>query len=250
MPPHDPAAYGRQVGEDYDALYPDHPDTGAAVDLLCELAAGGPVLEFGIGTGRLALPLLGRGLGVAGIEASQTIVDQLRAKPDGERIDVAIGDFATTVVAGDFSLVVLALNTVFALPSPDAQRQCFANARRHLEPGGCFVVEAFVLRPDQRTGRWGIEPRFVHADRVELQIGRYVPERRLFERMLVHLSPAGTHLLPVNDTYAAPDELDAMAGEAGFALEARWSTWDRRPFEPDSEKHVSVYRLAERPTAP
>ncbi len=243
MSAHDPAAYGRHVGEDYDALYPDHPDTAAAVERLAELAEEGPVLEFGIGTGRLALPLLERGLGVAGIEGSQTIADQLLQKPRGEEIAVAVGDFSITAVPGDFSLVVLAINTVFALPSPEAQRQCFANARGHLRPGGRFVVEAFVLRADQRNGRWGIEPRSVRQDHVELQIGRYVPERRLFERMLVHLTPAGNQFVPVNDTYAAPDELDAMALDAGFELESRWASWTRQPFEAGSDKHVSVYRL-------
>lgn len=70
----------------------------ATVDLLTDLAGGGPALELGIGTGRIALPMAKRGVEVRGIDLSEAAVAQLRAKPGGERIDVTIGDFSTTRV--------------------------------------------------------------------------------------------------------------------------------------------------------
>ncbi len=64
--------------------------------LLAEITAGGPVLEFAIGTGRVALPLAARGLSVEGIEASPEMIANLRAKPGGEAIPVTQGDMADT----------------------------------------------------------------------------------------------------------------------------------------------------------
>src|SRR5918997_5009321 len=70
------------------------------VDMLAELAGEGPALEFGIGTGRIALPLAERGIPVHGIELSRAMVRRLRAKPGGEDVGVTIGDFSTTTVEG------------------------------------------------------------------------------------------------------------------------------------------------------
>ena len=74
------------------------------VDFLANLAADGPALEFGIGTGRIAIPLAERGVLVHGIDLSGAMTERLHAKPGGERIDVEIGDFASTTVEGSFAL--------------------------------------------------------------------------------------------------------------------------------------------------
>jgi len=118
----------------------------ATAGVLAELAGGGRALELAIGTGRIALPLARRGVEVHGIELSQAMVARLRAKPGGEDIPVAIGDMATTTMDGTFSLAYLVFNTIMNLTSQDAQVACFRNAARHLEPGGCFVIECRVSR--------------------------------------------------------------------------------------------------------
>src|SRR2546421_9745448 len=117
---------------------------GPVVVLLAGLAEEGRALEFAIGTGRIALPLAERGVPVAGIDNSEAMVARLRAKPGAEDIDVAIGDFATTRLDGEFSLVYLVFNTIFNLRTQDEQVACFENAARHLAAGGCFVVENTV----------------------------------------------------------------------------------------------------------
>jgi SAM-dependent methyltransferase len=114
------------------------------VDLLVDLARGGPVLEFAVGTGRIALPLSRRGLQVAGIDLSRAMVARMRAKEGGIRIPVTIGDIATTRIPSAFSLVYLVFNTINNLTSQDAQVACFANAAAHLQTGGRFVVEVGV----------------------------------------------------------------------------------------------------------
>ena len=85
------------------------------VDILEELADGGRALELGIGTGAFALPLAARGVDVHGIEISEAMVSQIRAKEGGESLPVTIGDFADVEVEGAFSLIFVIFNTFFML---------------------------------------------------------------------------------------------------------------------------------------
>ena len=244
MSPHDSGAYGEGVGADYDALYPEaHLETEAAIAALAALAkpAGGSVLEFGIGTGRLALPLLDHGLRVAGIEASPTMLERLSAKPRADEIQVVEGDFAEQRVEGRFGVVALTFNAIFALPTREAQIACFRNAERHLERGGAVVVEAFVLGPEHLRGEWSIQPRYVGHEHVELQLARYDAGTQRIERTLVHLRPSGVRLVAVEDTYAWPGELDLMARAAGLRLRKRDGGWSGEEFDSASRRHVSVY---------
>src|SRR5690348_8229985 len=134
-------------GEDVASRYDDDAEIFAAeaidpiVDMLFELAGGGPALELGIGTGRIALPLSQRGVPVHGIDMSRAMVARLREKPGGDAVGVSVGDFATTAVDGRFTLAYLVFNTISNLTTQEAQVACFRNVAAHLEPGGCFVIE-------------------------------------------------------------------------------------------------------------
>ena len=241
-PGHDPTAYGASIADDYDALYEGVLDTEVAVDRLAELATEGPVLELGIGTGRLALPLAARGLAVHGVEASPAMVERLRAKPGGAEIPVTLGDFTDVTVAGPFSLVVLAFNTVFALSGDDAQVACFHTAARHLRPGGRFVVEAWVLDPARFVDGTAVAVRLLTDDRLSLDTARIDAGGERMETVQVVFGDGAVRLLPANHTYAGPRELDLMARSAGLRREHRWAGWDRRPFDVGSRAHVTVYR--------
>jgi SAM-dependent methyltransferase len=243
-PGHDPTAYGASIADEYDALYEGVMDTRVAVDRLAQLAAGGPVLELGIGTGRLALPLVARGLDVHGVEASPAMVERLRTKPGGAEIPVVLGDFTdvNVPVPGAFSLVVLAFNTIFALPSEDAQLACFRTAARHLRPGGRFVLEAWVLEPGRFVDHARVSVRHVTADRLSLDTAVVEGGGERMQTVQVVFGDEGVRLFPANHTYAGPRELDLMAKAAGLEREDRWAGWDRRPFDVASKGHVSVYR--------
>src|SRR6476469_3931051 len=103
----------------YDDL-PTHPaDADVAGRCLADLAEGGPALELGIGTGRIALPLAGHGVAVSGIDASAAMVARLRGKPGGAEIPVSIGDFADVAVDGRFSVIFVVYNTFFSLLDVD-----------------------------------------------------------------------------------------------------------------------------------
>jgi SAM-dependent methyltransferase len=243
---YDAAAYGDRIADVYDELPTHPPDVDAAAAFLADLAGPGPALELAIGTGRLALPLADLGVAVSGIDASEAMVAKLRAKPGGERIPVAIGDFADVPVDGRFALICVVYNTFFALLDLDAQRRCFERVADHLAPGGRFVVEAFVPDPSRFERNQHVEVRHVGDDAVLLSVSRHDAATQRVESLLVRLGNDTIRTWRVRIRYSYPSELDVMAKATGLRLEQRWGGWDREPFTGDSVKHVSVYRVAKR----
>ena len=240
---HDPSEYGESVGDDYDDIYAGVFDTDGAVDVLSKLAEGGAVLELGIGTGRLAIPLRARGIEVHGIDGSPRMLEQLAAKPGGAAIPTACGDFATTIVAREFSLVALIANTIYALPDQDAQLRCFANAARHLQAGGRFVVEAWVPDPPRPQEDLRVRGRRLAPGYAGLVIERHDPVQQILATTQIVVRPDGrVTTFPIVHRYAWPAELDLMARSAGMELEHRWADWHDAPFTGASANHVSVWR--------
>jgi SAM-dependent methyltransferase len=239
----DPTAYGVSgIAEEYDELYAGHWETEEAVECLAELATGGTVLELGIGTGRLSLPLLARGLEVHGVDASTEMVAKLQDKPGGDRIPVVVDDFARADAGQGFSLVVLAANTIFALPDQTAQVACFRNAARHLGPSGRFVVEAWV--PDLGSFRHNrlVRPRITRSDTMSIETAELDPVEQIMRTTQAVFSNGLVRLYPANHRYAWPAELDLMAQLAGLHREVRWADWARSPFTAESRAHVTVYQ--------
>lgn len=237
----DPSAYGRHVADDYDELYADLDPTDT-VDALVALADGGRVLELGIGTGRVALPLLERGVQVAGIEGSPDMARRLAAKPRGDEIPVTIGDFASADAGGSFDVVALVFNTIYALPSQEAQVAVFRNAARHLRAGGVFAVEAWI--PDMGSFRNGtaVRPVDIGEGDVVLEVAEIHPADQTMRTNKVALGgPAGLKVWPAHHRYAWPAELDLMAQLAGMRRVHRWEDWRRTPFTDTSRTHVSVW---------
>jgi SAM-dependent methyltransferase len=231
--------FGQEVAARYDA---DSADMFAAavvepaVDMLAELAGNGTALELGIGTGRIAIPLAARGVRVHGIDLSEAMLARLRAKPGAERIATTVGDFATTTVDGTFSVVYLVFNTIGNLTTQDGQVACFENAARHLEPGGCFVIEVSVPAPHQTHRLFDVSDSHVGID-------EYDPVNQGLVSHHYSRTADGTFAygsIPLR--YVWPSELDLMARVAGLALRDRWSTWTREPFTSLSTKHISVWQ--------
>ena len=212
-----------------------------AVELLAELAAGGRVLELGIGTGRIALPLARRGVPVHGIELSKAMVARLRAKPGGEDIPVTIGDFATTRLDTEFSLAYLVFNTIMNLTTQEAQVACFRNVAAHLEDGGRFVVEVNV--PDLQRLPPGETVRAFHVAESSWGLDEIDVATQQLTSHHFELADGRAERVSIPFRYVWPSELDLMAQLAGLSLEARWGGWKREAFSRDSRKHVSVWRM-------
>jgi len=216
---------------------------GPTVDLLAALADGGPVLEFAIGTGRVAVPLADRGVPVTGIELSGPMITQLRGKVDEDRIPVVQGDMATTRApgSGEFALVYLVFNTISNLLTQDEQVECFANAARHLRPGGHFLVELGLpdlrrLPPGQHAVPFEVSERHLGFDTYELV------EQRLTSH---HVTPDGDgayRRTRSRHRYAWPAEMDLMARMAGMRLVRRVADWDGSPYTDDSRATISVWQ--------
>lgn len=237
-----PSTYGDRWAGIYDEWGGTLPlDTEQTVECLAALAGEGPVLELAIGTGRVSLPLAERGLEVHGVDASEAMVARLREKPGGDRIPVAIGDFADVPADGRFALVFVVFNTFFGLLTQDDQSRCFANVAEHLTDDGLFVLEAFV--PDlgrfdrgQRVSTTGVE-----LDEIVLHADVHDPVGQVVFSQHVVIREGGVRLYPVKIRYAWPPELDLMARLGGLELRDRWAGWRREPFTAQSTKHVSVY---------
>jgi SAM-dependent methyltransferase len=234
--------FGERIAERYDEGNAELFASAAVdpvVDVLAGLAGNGAALELGIGTGRIALPLAERGVPVHGIDLSEAMVAKLRAKPGGERIPVAIGDFSTTRVEGTFSLAYLVYNTILNLTTQDAQVACFQNVAAHLAPGGCFVIEVGVpglqsLPPGETVRAFAVTPTRLGFDEYDVARQGLVSHHYRVEDGRLEL-----HSIPFR--YVWPAELDLMARLAGMTLRERWSGWDRAPFTSESAQHVSVW---------
>ena len=241
-----PSSYGDRFADVYDDWYRGLSDVDTTVVALLELAGRGPVLELGVGTGRLAIPLaragVDRGITVSGVDSSAAMLDVMRTKPGADLVDAHLGDMVDEMPDGPFQMVYVAYNTLFNLAERDRQAGCFRAVADRLAPGGRFVVEAFVPDDPPRDGG-AVTVRSMTADRVVLSVSIHDPAEQLAEGQFVELTEAGgVRLRPWSIRYAPPAELDAMAAAAGFQLDHRWLGFGDRDFREGDERHVSVWR--------
>ncbi|MEU0673900.1 class I SAM-dependent methyltransferase [Streptomyces sp. NPDC006172] len=235
----------RETADRYDAEETEMSSAavlGPTVAFLAELAGDGRALEFAVGTGRVGVPLRESGVPVVGIELSTDMAAVLRRKVGEDVLPVTIGDMATTVVPGEFTLVYLVYNTITNLLTQDEQVECFRNAARHLAPGGRFVIELGVpplrlLPPGQVAVPFDVSERHLGFDTFDLV------EQILVSNHFTRDGEDGRYRRGNSrHRYAWPAELDLMARIAGLELERRVADWDGAPFAQDSPKHISVWR--------
>ncbi len=235
--------WDRDRAESYDVIYAAESDPDVInpmVDRLSELAGDGPVLEFAVGTGRIALPLSARGITVRAIELSPHMVERMRAKPGAEAVSVRIGDMTKTRVPGSFTLVYLVANTIMNVTTQAEQVAVFANAAAHLQPGGCFAVEVIVPQvrsvPRGEVGRvFTLDALHVGIETFDDLVGQIAWSHHWVDmagRLVKHSAPY---------RYVWPSELDLMAMLAGMTLRERWGDWTRKPFTDASIKHITIW---------
>ncbi len=234
--------FDERIAKDYDQRWPavcDPAVVGPIVDFLEQLAGPGPVLEFALGTGRIALPLSQRGLRVDGIELSPEMVHELRSTPGSEHIGITVGDMATTSLQTTYRLVYLVANTIMNLTTQDQQVDCFVNAAAHLDSGGCFVMEVMIpalrrLPPGETIVPFSVTPTHVGFEEYDVA-SQTAYSHHWWNRdgRFESFSAPFRHVWP--------SELDLMARIAGMSLRERWSGWSREPFTSESRSHVSVW---------
>lgn len=228
----DPSTYGDRIADVYDDWYADATDVEGTVETVARY--GPRVLELGIGTGRLAVPMVEAGLTVHGVDASAAMVARLWAKA-GERIPVVLGDFADVPVTETYDVVLLAFNALLNLTDEDDQVRCL---RRCGEVAPRVVVETFV--PAEDAPAQGMEVRRVGADEVALSAFRVTDG--VVDGSIISITESGIRLRPWQVRLTGPERLDALAARAGLQVEARWAGWRSEPFGPESDRCVTVFR--------
>ncbi len=241
-------AYGQAMADVYDEWFADVSDVTATVKRIVRwLDDGppGPVLELGIGTGRVALPLAAAGVDVFGVDASPAMLARLRAKPGGADLPVTLADMAGPEPPGPFALVLVAYNTLFNLTTAEAQQQCISNAAARLLPGGRLVIEAFVPDPGASASE-EVTIRSADPTRVVVSVSRHHPATQTADGEYVEVSATDVIRRPWRILYATTDQLDTMATRAGLTKEGRWTDWSDAPFSRDSNHHVTSFMQLDR----
>ncbi len=234
-------SYGDGFADVYDDWYDGITDIAATTEALRSLAKGGRVLELGVGTGRLALPLAATGVEVWGIDTSTAMLARMATKPGADAVHTINGDMVDDLPDGPFALVFVAYNTFFGLLSDARQQACFEAVAARLPEGGRFAIEAFV--PDtEADAASSVTVRSIQADRVVLHVNISDPSQQRAEGHYIDITEAGgVKLRPWSIRWASPMQLDGMATRANMQLTARWESFDGAPFSSESTRHVSVY---------
>jgi Methyltransferase domain len=237
------SGFDEWIAQRYETLWPELFDEAliaATVSVLAELADTGPALEFGVGTGRIALPLSRSGVEVHGIELSPAMVERLRAEPGGSAVRVTIGDFASVTAGEEFRLVYLVRNTITNVTTQAGQVDVFRNAARHLSADGYFLIENYVpalrlLPPGQTTRVFTATP--AHLGYEDYDVATQIAVSHHWWTL-----DGAPRNFSSRHRYVWPSELDLMAQMAGMTIQSRWSGWNREPFTDQSSSHVSVWR--------
>jgi SAM-dependent methyltransferase len=217
-------------------------DPGPAAEFLSGLVPGGYFLELGAGTGRVALELARRGCSVHGVEISKKMAAKLVEKSVGLPVEVTVGDMAEIPVPGRFDAVYAVSSTIFHLIEQEQQVSCFRRTADVLKPGGAFVLECFLPSPAMLSPAKNVVLRRLDHENVSLSATTtdIATQRITFQE--VTLSNGGLRLLPVEERYSWPAELDLMGQIADLCLEIRYANFTREPFNRISPGHVSIYR--------
>ena len=239
-----PPLYGDAFADVYDEWYEHVTDAPATARALHALAGGGNLLELGIGTGRIAIPLaqlLSPGRSVWGIDESQAMLDLCRSKladmnPSvAERIHLLQGDMADDLPSGPFSVIFCTFNTFFNLDSEAAQRKCLHAVSQRLAPGGAVVLETAVL-----TGANTSAPTIAHTAQSSSD---YDPETQIGHGVFTSASLDGSLVeRPWRIRYSTPVQIDEMAAAAGLICTDRWEDFAFTPFHAGSARQVGVWR--------
>lgn len=242
------STYGDSFADVYDEWYADLDDA----DFVDGLAAKLPetpirILELGVGTGRLISQLLALRAHVKdtiiGVDSSAPMLEAARTRDFPPHVSLEHGDFSSTLPEGTFDLIFVGYNTLFNLPDENAMRSCFSLVAHHLAPEGTFAIDVVSPLADQPGDHVSVRTMATHE--VVLAISTHDATAQRITGQFVQFSDGATaRLRPWSVRYFTPDQLDALATEAGLALVTRHADGIGTAYTPDSFRHVSRYSRA------
>ena len=239
--------YGDVFADIYDDWYHDLDNIADVVEFVLQLAESSAVLELGVGTGRLAIPIAqagaARGVQVVGIDSSQAMLDELRAKPDGELVETHLGHMVRDMPNGPFGVVLIAYNTLFNLLTEHEQQECLQRSAQCLTPGGHIIVDCFV--PDETLSDQLDDETHRSTSTGEIlsrwQVNR---ESQVISGVFTQVSSDAPDISrPYSVRYATVAQVDFMAHEAGLVVEQRWSSYAHDVFTDSSVRQITVYGI-------
>ncbi|MBM7789584.1 class I SAM-dependent methyltransferase [Tenggerimyces flavus] len=237
------STYGDTVAGIYDGWHGLWEDPADAVEYLAKLADGGRVLELGIGTGRVAIPLAARGLDVQGVDASAEMVRVMRTKPGGD-LPVIIGDAAdvANLVSGSFSLIYCVFSSFYGILTQKEQLRCLSGVFDRLQPGGSFVVETFYPDLTKFSNNKSLELFHFTPERISIWASRHDKLAQTIHTEDLHVRNGSVQAYPVKVRYVWPAELDLMTRLSGLELVSRQADWNGQEFTSRSFNYITTYR--------
>mgnify|MGYP006283661647 FL=1 len=254
MPEH--PTYGAAFADVYDEWYGTSDDLNAVVDLLTTWKPR-RVLELGVGTGRIAIPLASRlraddeSAIVVGVDESPEMLSLLATNDSGGLVRAVLGDMVDDQPHEVFDLVFVSYNTLFNVVERKRQRACIAEAAARLSDGGVLVIDGCVIDTSgvitsdtnasgnitsgastEQRGPWHVHTETVF-DAASGAVTGSITSRHEDGRVAVR---------PFTITYSSPEQIDSMCAAAGLTLVSRHGSWQKTAFDDDSARHVSVYR--------
>jgi SAM-dependent methyltransferase len=242
-------------GRHFDRLFAGtSPDLGFWLSLAA--THGDPILELGCGTGRVAIPLAQRGFRVTGIDRSEAMLQQARTKSAQANANVEWleADIRDLHLDQAFALIIIPNNTLCHLLDLGDFEACMACVRSHLAPCGRFAIDVFVPKPELLINRPGERLPFSEYDDPDGK-GRIVVTESYVYEADTQIRRVRTHTsIPGEDKEVEgrldlrmyfPQELDALLKYNGFVIKGKYSSYDLRPFDAESEKQLIVCKLAQ-----
>ncbi len=214
----------------------------------------GPIVEWGAGTGRIALPLAATGREVTAVELSGAMIGKGEKK--GGAVEWVVGDMRTAKLDRRYGLAICAFNSFLCLPVLEDALAFLRNAREHLEPGGLLGLEVSAFTPEELAEQPG-GPSLRH------DLSREMPDGGRLDRYSLSRYDAATQLMGMRlfyDLYDASgdlrdrrehdleirltgrDELLLMLRLTGFRVETVYGGFDREPFTAGSDHLIVLAR--------
>lgn len=248
---------------DFDALARfydlDHDEFDDDIDFYLNLAkrTGSPILELGVGTGRVALPLAKAGFQVTGIDISEAMLAAARKKLDGavgKRARLVEGDLRHLALDEQYALAISAIGSFMHLLTPAEQLQALEGVHRHLKPQGLLVVD--LPRPDTeawsmahqelllewiKPNPWG-EGTIAKLSSYSLELPR---QRQHITYFYDEVAPSGAlrrTVVSFTLRYTFPFEMELLLHRCGYTLEAVYGSYELEEFGQESSRMIFVAR--------
>jgi SAM-dependent methyltransferase len=190
-------------------------------------AAPGPVVELGVGTGRIAVPVASAGVTLIGIDSSPGMLDICREQAElagvADRIDLRLGDYRTPPVVERVDVVLCPFRAYLHLHTDDERLGALRAAYDLLVPGGRFVFDVFTPSPEDMAETHG---RWIEREPDIFERADWDEHRRVLTLSL--RGPDGETTLDL--AWVSQAEWRGLLHEAGFTVDACYGWFDRRPW--------------------